>query len=71
MKNWWKTILQMALPLVRAAGQAKRDEDENNTGTDDLIGYSLIYLADLGAAIISGDAAKIKDALNKTAPKSF
>lgn len=53
MKNWWKVIAKMALPLVRTAGEEKKAEDENNTGKDDAIGVSLVYAADLLEALIS------------------
>jgi len=51
--NWWKIILRSALPLVRAAGEAKKAEDDNTTGKDDLIGTSLVYAADLLDALIA------------------
>ncbi len=54
MKDWWKTIVRMALPLVRAAGESKKAEDENTTGKDDMIGVSLVYAADLLDALVSG-----------------
>lgn len=53
MKDWWKVIAKMALPLVRAAGESKRAEDDNDTGKDDAIGVSLVYAADLLTALIS------------------
>lgn len=68
MKDWWKYLLRMALPLVRGAGAEFRNKDSNDTGKDDLIGYSLTYLADLGEAILSDDASKIQAQLNKTSP---
>jgi len=54
MKDWWKTIVRMALPLLRSAGEAKKAEDDNTTGTDDAIGVSLVYAADLLDALVSG-----------------
>lgn len=54
MKDWWKTIVRMALPLLRAAGEAKKAEDENSIGSDDVIGISLVYASDLLDALING-----------------
>lgn len=71
MKNWWKVLLKMALPLLRGAGEDYREQDENDTGKDDLIGYTLIYIADLGTAVLTGDTSKIKAVLNKTAPSGL
>ena len=67
----WKTLLQMVLPMVKLAGESYRNQDDNDTGKDDLIGYSLEYLADLGTAILTGDTAKIKTQLNKQAPENL
>ena len=53
MKNYWKILVKMALPLLRSAGEEKKAEDENTTGKDDAIGVSLIYAADLLEALVS------------------
>lgn len=53
MKNYWKILVRMALPLLRSACEEKKAEDENTTGKDDAIGVSLIYAADLLEALIS------------------
>ena len=53
MKDFWKVIARMALPLLRAAGEAKKEEDANATGPDDAIGASLVYAADLLDALAS------------------
>ncbi len=64
MKDWWKVIARMAIPLVRAAGMAKENEDANTTGQDDLIGISLVYAADLLQSLIDGtDVPKAPAAL--------
>jgi hypothetical protein len=52
MKNYWKILINMALPLLRAAGEAKQAEDENTTGKDDLIGLAMVFAADLLDAIV-------------------
>jgi len=49
----WKFLLQLALPMIRHAGESKKAEDSNNTGKDDLIGVSLVYVADLVDAILN------------------
>ena len=43
----WKFFVQMALPLLRQAGESKKNKDENTTGKDDLVGTVLIFAADL------------------------
>lgn len=53
----WQMFAGMAVPFIRAAGLAKENEDSNNTGQDDLIGMSLVYVADLLQALIDGKAA--------------
>ena len=47
MKDYWKILVRMAVPFIRSAGEAKKAEDSNTTGKDDLIGVSLVYAADL------------------------
>jgi hypothetical protein len=54
MKFDWKLILLMALPMLEAAGQAKVNEDENDTGKDDAIGQSMLYAAKLIKALALG-----------------
>ncbi len=63
--KWWKVILQSVLPMVRMAGEAKKAEDTNDSGKDDLIGVSLVYAADLLQAILSDKPTlpKVPDAL--------
>jgi hypothetical protein len=48
----WKMFAGMAVPFIRAAGVSKENEDANTTGRDDLIGMSLVYVADLLQALI-------------------
>lgn len=60
----WKTLLNMLLPMLESIGQAKIDEDANDTGKDDIIGQSLIYAVKLLKAIVNGkDLPKAPDAL--------
>lgn len=42
----------MILPMLEAAGQAKIAEDENDTGKDDAIGQSMLYVVKLVKAIV-------------------
>jgi hypothetical protein len=53
MKDYWKILARMAVPFIRSAGEAKKAEDENNTGRDDLIGVSLVYAADLLESLVA------------------
>ncbi|MFN0279090.1 MAG: hypothetical protein ACKVRN_10870 [Pyrinomonadaceae bacterium] len=50
----WKFFVRMALPMVRMAGEQFKNEDENTTGKDDMVGISLTYAADLIEAAING-----------------
>lgn len=43
----------MALPFIRIAGEEYRDQDTNETGRDDLIGSTLIYVAALLEAVLT------------------
>mgnify|MGYP001568428524 CR=1 FL=1 len=49
----WRIFIKMALPLLRAAGEAKKAEDANNVGKDDITGASMVYAADLLDALVS------------------
>lgn len=49
----WKMFVKMAIPMIENAGQSYVDQDENNSGKDDMIGQSLIYVAHLLTAIVS------------------
>jgi len=50
----WKMLLQMVLPMLEAVGQAKIDEDANNTGKDDIIGQSILYAIKIFKAVLEG-----------------
>ena len=50
----WQMFAGMAVPFIRAAGIQKENEDTNTTGKDDLIGISLVYVADLLQSLIDG-----------------
>ena len=49
----WKMFVKMAIPVIHAAGEAYKGQDDNDTGRDDLIEVSLVYVADLLQAIVS------------------
>jgi hypothetical protein len=53
LMKWWKILANMAIPAIHGAGEAKRAEDANDTGTDDAIGISLEYAADLLNALVN------------------
>lgn len=61
----WKIFIRMALPLLRGAGEAKRAEDTNTNGKDDLVGVSMVYAADLLDAILADKSVlpKVPDVL--------
>jgi hypothetical protein len=64
MKGFWVILIQMALPMLRAAGVQKKAEDGNDTGKDDAIGVSLIYAADLLESLVTNQPLpKAPDAL--------
>ncbi|MEO7538874.1 MAG: hypothetical protein ABIV21_02520 [Pyrinomonadaceae bacterium] len=50
----WKMLLAMVLPMLESIGQAKVDEDLNETGKDDLTGQSLLYAVKVLKAISQG-----------------
>lgn len=57
----WKMWLQMLFPMLISIGQQKIDEDDNDTGTDDIIGQSILFGVKLFKAILGGDTASLKD----------
>ena len=66
MKDLWKYFARLAVPMIESAGEMYVNQDENETGKDDLIGKTLIYIASLIKAVLSGDTNKIQSALDKT-----
>lgn len=55
----WKMLLKMVMPMLESIGQAKIDEDANNTGKDDITGQSILYAIKLLNAVLEGkDAPK-------------
>lgn len=62
----WKFFAAMAAGMMRSAGFAKEAEDDNETGTDDIIGQGLVYAASLVEWLVSGakgSAPKVPDSL--------
>lgn len=49
----WKFFVKMAIPMIENAGEMYIGKDDNDTGRDDLIGQSLVYVAKLLNAIIN------------------
>lgn len=66
MKDLWKYFARLAVPMIESAGEMYVNQDENETGKDDLIGKTLIYIASLIKAVLSGDTNKIQSTLDKT-----
>lgn len=62
--KWWKVIANMAIPALQLAGEAKKAEDDNDTGKDDAIGVTLVFVGELLNALINGKPLpSIPDAL--------
>lgn len=55
----WKTLLLLALPMLEQLGFAKVNEDENETGKDDIIGQAILFGVRIFRAVLSGDTAKL------------
>lgn len=53
----WKVFALMAIGMLKSAGIAKVNEDDNDTGSDDLIGNGLVYAAQFLEWLLS-DRAK-------------
>lgn len=67
----WKTLLASIVPLLMLAGQLKKSEDDNDTGTDDIIGNTMIYVGQLITWIVggaTGAAPQPPAALNQAPP---
>lgn len=54
MFKWWRILANMAIPAVRGAGEAKKAEDANTTGKDDIIGICLVFCSELLDALVNG-----------------
>jgi len=63
----WKTLLLMVLPMLESIGYAKVNEDENETGVDDIIGQSILFGVKIFRAVLSGDTEKLKKMLPDSA----
>lgn len=64
--KYLKMLLAMVLPVLTMIGTTWRNEDANDTGIDDLKGYTALYIVDLITALESGDTNRIQAALDKT-----
>lgn len=56
----WKMLLGMLLPLLEAVGVAKVNEDENETGKDDIFGQAILFAVRMLRAILAGDTTKLE-----------
>lgn len=54
MKDWWKVLARMSLPMIRMSGEQFKAKDDNSTGQDDMIGIGLVFAADFIEAAING-----------------
>lgn len=62
----WKMLLRMVMPMLESIGQAKIDEDSNETGKDDITGQSILYAIKIFKAILDGkDVPKAPALLTK------
>lgn len=61
----WKFFVNMALPFIESAGRDYIGKDSNDVGKDDMIGQSLVYVANLLRAIINDkpELPKVPEAL--------
>lgn len=50
----WKMLLKMVLPMLEAIGQAKIDEDANDTGKDDITGQAILFAIKIFKAVLDG-----------------
>jgi hypothetical protein len=66
----WKMLLNMLLPMLEAMGQAKVNEDENDTGKDDIVGQAMLFGVKIFRAIATGDTDKLQKMLPQHALKS-
>lgn len=55
----------MALPMVEEAGEGYIEQDENDTGRDDLTGQALVAAARLLKAALTGDENALRTALKR------
>ncbi len=56
----WRMILSMILPMIEAAGQAKVNEDDNETGKDDLIGQGILAGIRIFRAVLKSDTTTLE-----------
>lgn len=49
----WKFFAKMGALYLRQAGEAKKAEDSNTTGKDDIQGVAMVFAADLIEALVS------------------
>ncbi len=64
MKGTLKLILGMLIPLATMQGQAMEAQDDNDTGTDDLLGEGLVFIGKFAQFLLDKSNGKVA-----TAPK--
>lgn len=50
----WKFFVQLAIGFLESAGMAKKAEDDNDTGVDDLVGDALVFASRVAKLALSG-----------------
>ena len=65
MKGTLKLILGMLIPLAEIQGETLKNQDENTTGTDDIIGEGLVYIGHFAQYLLDKSNGK-----NAVAPKA-
>lgn len=67
----WKTLLLMVMPMLEQLGFAKVNEDENETGKDDIIGQAILFGVRIFRAVLSGDTTKLERMIPTTERRSL
>ncbi len=61
----WKMLLQMVLPMLEMIGTSKINEDDNDTGKDDILGQSILFGVKIFRAILANDTGKLEKMIPK------
>jgi len=63
----WRMLLLMVMPMLEAVGTSKVNEDENDTGSDDIIGQAILFGVKIFRAVLSGNTGQLQQMLPKHA----